>query len=271
MLLANGSTPAPGGTTFVFFNGSPALDEGNVAFRAEFRALDSSRQQGIFTTVGGPLTAVADTRTAVPGSTGNFTFFGEPALDGDTVAFTGFGAGDHVGIYIATAGSLMKVIDTNDLLDGKQVSSFALGRNGLEGDSLTFLARFADGSEGIFLAETGAQPGVIEIDIKPGGFPNSLNPRSKGVIPVAILTTRAFDATTVDSLSLEFGPNGAREAHGRGHIQDVDGDGDLDLVLHFRTQDTGIRCGDASASLRGETLAGDPIQGSDSIRTVGCK
>jgi hypothetical protein len=111
----------------------------------------------------------------------------------------------------------------------------------------------------------------IEIDIKPGGFPNSINPRSKGVIPVAILTTDAFDATTVDPLSVTFGPNEAVESHGRGHLEDIDGDGDLDLVLHFRTQNTGIQCGDTSASLAGETFDGQPIRGSDAVSTAGCK
>jgi hypothetical protein len=111
----------------------------------------------------------------------------------------------------------------------------------------------------------------VAIDIKPGEFPNSINPRSQGVIPVAILTTDTFDATTVDPLSITFGPNGAIEAHGRGHIEDVDGDGDDDVVLHFRTQETGIQCGDTSASLTGETFSGQAIQGSDSIVTVACR
>ena len=109
------------------------------------------------------------------------------------------------------------------------------------------------------------------IDIKPGSDTNPINPKSKGAIPVAILTTDDFDATTVDPLSVEFGPGGAAESHGRGHIEDVDGDGDLDLVLHFRTQDSGILCGDTIAMLSGETFGSQAIEGSDSIETVGCK
>lgn len=116
--------------------------------------------------------------------------------------------------------------------------------------------------------------GVLEpfiIDIKPGSFPNSINPKSQGVISVAILTISTFDATTVDPASVEFGPSGALEAHGKGHIEDANGDGVLDMVLHFRTQDTGIECGDTSAFLTGETFDGQVVQGSNSIRTVGCK
>jgi hypothetical protein len=111
---------------------------------------------------------------------------------------------------------------------------------------------------------------VTPIDIKPGSDPNSINPRSKGVIPIAILTTDTFDATTVDPLTLLFAPNNAVEAHGQGHVEDADGDGDLDLMLHFNTQDTGIACGDTEASLSGATFDGTLITGSDSIVTVGC-
>jgi hypothetical protein len=116
----------------------------------------------------------------------------------------------------------------------------------------------------------------VEIDIKPGSFPNAINVHSHGVIPVAILTTDTFDATTVDPLSVCFGDaddpagNGdCTEAHGKGHIEDVDGDGDLDLVLHFDTQETGIESGDTEACLVGVTFDGQAIQGCDSIKTVG--
>lgn len=116
----------------------------------------------------------------------------------------------------------------------------------------------------------------VVIDIKPSSGSNPVNPRSKGVIPVAVLTTSTadgepinFDATTVDALSAKFGPGEATEAHGKGHIEDVDNDGDIDLVLHFKTQQTGIQKGDTEASLTGETFDGQAITGTDAIRTAG--
>ncbi|MBN1240726.1 MAG: hypothetical protein JXB36_19650, partial [Gammaproteobacteria bacterium] len=111
----------------------------------------------------------------------------------------------------------------------------------------------------------------VDIDIKPGGSGNSVNPKSQQRIPVAILTTQSFDAVHVDPASVVFGPGAAREAHGRGHVEDVDRDGDPDLLLHFDVRDAGIRCGDTRAALHGETFDGLDVSGSDSIRTVSCK
>jgi hypothetical protein len=112
---------------------------------------------------------------------------------------------------------------------------------------------------------------AVDIDIKPGSFPNSINPRSRGKIPVAILTTDTFDVTAVDPTTILFGATGTEAAPMRVSLVDVDLDGDTDLILHFNTQATGIQCGDISAFLIGETFNGQMIQGSDSIKTVGCK
>lgn len=112
---------------------------------------------------------------------------------------------------------------------------------------------------------------AVTIDVKPGSFPNSINPKSKGVIPVAVLTTETFDVSTLDPATVFFGPTGAEAAPEHFALEDIDGDGDTDMVLHFRTQSTGIRCGDVSAALKGETFGGQRIEGSDSIRTAGCE
>ena len=113
-------------------------------------------------------------------------------------------------------------------------------------------------------------PIPISIDIKPATFPNSINPKSNGKIPVAILTTDSFDATAVDPTTVLFGATGNEVAPVQSATQDVDGDGDTDMVLHFVTQDTGITCGHTSASLTGALYSGVRIKSSDSIDTVGC-
>jgi probable HAF family extracellular repeat protein len=110
----------------------------------------------------------------------------------------------------------------------------------------------------------------VRIDIKPGSKKTRINLRSKGNIPVAILSTESFDATQVDWETVTFGPDGATESHGRSHVEDVDRDGDMDVLLHFDTQDTGIQCGDTEVTLTGETFDGQSFTGSDAIETVNC-
>ena len=69
-----------------------------------------------------------------------------------------------------------------------------------------------------------------ELDIKPGSDPNSINLKSKGVVPVAVLSDDNFDATTIDPDTVEF----AGASPLRWAIEDVDGDGDMDMVSTLR-------------------------------------
>ena len=111
---------------------------------------------------------------------------------------------------------------------------------------------------------------VVRIDVKPGSDPNAINPRSKGVIPVAVLGSVDFDATLVDFSTVAFGPGEASPVHG-GHVEDVNGDGFFDTVLHFKTQETGIQCGHIEATLTGATFGSEAITDSDTIKTVSCR
>ena len=112
---------------------------------------------------------------------------------------------------------------------------------------------------------------MVEIDIKPGSFPNSINPKSKGTIPVAILSTADFDAPgQVDKTSLTFGRTGDEQsvAFCNKGGEDVNGDGRLDQVCHFETQKTGFQRGDTAGTLRGKTVDGVSIEGRDSVKVV---
>ena len=110
----------------------------------------------------------------------------------------------------------------------------------------------------------------ITIDIKPGSEINSINPRSRGVIPVALLTTDNFDAMSVDPATVEFGANDITTAPAHYAVEDINDDGRDDYIFHFRTQQTGIDCDTESATLTGEAIDGF-VDGPDSVRPVACE
>ena len=109
----------------------------------------------------------------------------------------------------------------------------------------------------------------LDLDIKPGSFPNSINPKSKGRIPVGVLTTANFDATDIDPTTIYFGLTGTEAAVVHYGYEDLDGDGDTDLITHFKTQETGIACTSGHAFLTAKTISGDVVSGSDSFSSVG--
>lgn len=135
----------------------------------------------------------------------------------------------------------------------------------------------------------------VRINIKPGSDPNSVNPTNGGQsVSVAILTTAAgeyglplaFDATTIDPLTVRFGPaalvnggGGGTEVHARGHLEDSreldesTRDGDTDLVLHFDAVESGLVPGVTEACVRGTWLDGGGgahlFFGCDAVRVIG--
>jgi hypothetical protein len=116
-------------------------------------------------------------------------------------------------------------------------------------------------------------PQYIEVvlDIKPGSYPTSINPRSEGKIPVAILSSMDFDAPIeVDTESLTFGPAGDEEslAFCSRSSEDVNDDGYDDLVCHFYTRNAEFQCGDSEGILIGKTVDETPLEGIDSVRIV---
>jgi parallel beta-helix repeat protein len=77
---------------------------------------------------------------------------------------------------------------------------------------------------------------MVEIDIKPGSDSNPVNLNSNGVITVAILADANFDPSCVQVDTVVFaGAYAIQHA-----FEDVDADGDLDLVMHFRIEDTNL-------------------------------
>jgi probable HAF family extracellular repeat protein len=111
----------------------------------------------------------------------------------------------------------------------------------------------------------------VQIDIKPGSDLNSINPKSGGRIQVAILSSATFDAPTqVDQSFLTFGRMGDEPslAFCNSSGEDVNSDGLLDLVCHFYTLRAAFQSEDAEAILKGKSVSGTPIIGSDSVRIV---
>ena len=112
---------------------------------------------------------------------------------------------------------------------------------------------------------------TVDIDVKPGRSPNPINIGAKGVLPVCVFSSDSFDATQIDPSSCDLA--GAPVAvRGNGTEQplvnpkDVDGDGLLDLLMHFETEELDIHeLWDGWAVLTGATVEGDEFIGMDEV------
>lgn len=125
---------------------------------------------------------------------------------------------------------------------------------------------------GVLRAEV-APPVAVDIDVKPGSAVNSINVKSHGTTPVALLCSSTFDPVTVDTSTVVMGTDASTSGATAQHcaLEDINGDGCLDLVCHFATQDLGVVCGVTELSIAGLLTDGTPLTGTDTIVTVPCK
>lgn len=115
----------------------------------------------------------------------------------------------------------------------------------------------------------------VAIDIKPGSDENSINLCSNGAVPVAILGSDSFDVNDINPDTLRLADAavkvvGKKDPHTLCSTEDVNTDGYDDLVCHFNTTELGnmLDGTSTSATVKGETVDGTPIEGSDSITIV---
>jgi hypothetical protein len=114
---------------------------------------------------------------------------------------------------------------------------------------------------------------LYPIDIKPGSYPNSINPGARGTVPVAILGTPDFDAATVDAatVKLEGAPVKMKKKNEpMASLEDVNNDGYLDMVVHIDTEKLELETEATVATLEGKTIGETPddIKGIDTVKVV---
>jgi len=108
---------------------------------------------------------------------------------------------------------------------------------------------------------------TLLIDVKPGSALNPVSLTPGTVLPVAILSTAAFDApTSIDVASVTMGPGMAREIHNKSHVIDVNSDGRADLVFHFLTTALGVNKSTKMLCMSGRLLSGEEFGGCDTAK-----
>src|SRR5574341_672087 len=107
----------------------------------------------------------------------------------------------------------------------------------------------------------------VNIDIKPGGTPNTINLKKDKTVTGALLGSASFNVNSVDKSTLKFGGHKLQSPI-RTSIEDVNKDSIKDLVIQFSVPPLGFTVGDTQACLTGLTQDGTPFLGCDSVRII---
>ena len=101
---------------------------------------------------------------------------------------------------------------------------------------------------------------TVSIDVRP----ETIQLRANGTVSAAIFSSASFDATQVDPSTVRLA--GAPAV--RSSIEDVDGDGRPDIVVHVLRSLLQLTPADTEATLTGTTTSGRKIVGRDTVRVI---
>jgi hypothetical protein len=182
----------------VFTPNSMRMDDGAIAFKAR----GDNDFDAIFIDRAGAVETVVSTQTLDPVTNANFEGFYDYSLDNNEVAFVG-GTTGPTGLYHYSDGDIEKIINTADFLDGKDISWVRIFPGAIREGNMAFMANFADGSIGLFLAEKETTVVVEEITLTPT-FDVQLTPGS-------VVTLQ--DGATTLAIDGGFGLHSAPKKH----------------------------------------------------------
>jgi hypothetical protein len=191
--------------------------------------------------------------------------FGNVYLTG--MSFEGATGLDCTTVGISSAGQELWVKSYNGFGDGYDVGHMV----SVDPEGNVYVAGYGEGSgtNYDYLTIKYCPYLAVQIDVKPGAFPNVINLKSKGLLPVAIISTANFDAASIDPLTITLeGAGIALAGNPMVSLEDISGDGLLDLIVHFRIQQLSLSEGSIEAVLNGQTFGGICIKGADSVVVV---
>lgn len=118
-----------------------------------------------------------------------------------------------------------------------------------------------------------ADPAVVlaGVDVKPGAYPNEIKLGANGTVPVAVLGSAALDVTRIVAGSVTFaGAPVALRKNGSPmvSIADVNLDGFMDLVAHFRPGRLALTASSEVGMLEAQLQGGGTLRGADSVIVV---
>ena len=154
--VASDGMIAPASTASFTSFGSPTTDGTYVAFNAS--TVSSLAVNGLwrYKLDGTGGSVIADENNVIPGhGTTKFSYFYGVSMSTGVPVFNGGDGANIYGIWADANGTLIKIIESGDALDGKIVQGTQIYDQGVSGntDDIAFYTTFTNGSAGIYVAQ----------------------------------------------------------------------------------------------------------------------